>query len=82
MRVSPHGDPRMKWRYSRPAVLLGLGTIGPFALPLVWFNPRYDTATKIALTALMLAITAFLIYALGVVGIQLIDQMRELTTIQ
>jgi hypothetical protein len=81
VRFNPHGDPKTRWRYSRPAVLLALGTVGPFALPLVWFNPRYDTATKIVLTVLMLALTAFIIYALVITGIRLIDQIRNLTPV-
>jgi hypothetical protein len=80
-RFSPHGDPKTQWRYSRAAVLLGLATVGPFALPLVWFNPRYDAGTKIVLTVLILAVTAFIIGALVIVGIRLFDQIRDLTTI-
>lgn len=31
--------------------------VGPFALPLVWFNPRYKPAVKIVITIVALIVT-------------------------
>jgi len=80
-RLSPPGGSTTKWRYSGYAVMLGLGTLGPFALPLVWFNPRYTTLKKIVLTAVVLALTVVLVYALVLVSIRLLEQIRDLTNI-
>ena len=80
-RLSPPSESVTKWRHSTYAVVFGLGTLGPFALPLVWFNPRYTRLRKIALTAVVLALTIVLIYALVLVGVRLIEQIRELTNI-
>jgi hypothetical protein len=50
-------EPRLKWYYTNIGViislLLGLG----FALPVVWYNPRYKTATKIRITCVVMPIT-------------------------
>jgi hypothetical protein len=35
-------------------------TIGPLALPLVWFNPKYSIATKIIVTIVVVAATVAL----------------------
>ena len=80
-RLSGPNGPTPRWRYSKSAVILGLCTLGPFALPLVWFNPRYTRLEKITLTAVVLALTIVLIYALVLAGIRLIEQVRELTNI-
>ena len=70
--------PQGKWYHSRYAVAIGLGTIGPFALPLVWFNPRYTVITKIALTVLTLVLTVLLLYALWWCCMRLLEMARLL----
>lgn len=80
-RLNGPGGSTTRWRYSKFAVILGLGTLGPFALPLVWFNPRYTTLEKIALTAVVLALTVVLVYVLVLVSVRLLEQIRELTNI-
>jgi hypothetical protein len=42
--------------------ILGVLLIGPFALPLLWRNPRYDRTTKVLWSVIVLAFTAFLIW--------------------
>ncbi len=39
-----------KWYYSTSAIVIGLLIAGPFALPLVWKNPKYKVITKIIVT--------------------------------
>ena len=53
---------------------------GPFALPLVWFNPRYTRLDKVVLTLVVLALTIALVCALVFAGIWLIEYVRELTS--
>jgi len=55
-----------------------LATLGPFALPMVWSNPRCGVFTKVVLTVLTLAVTALLIYILVIVCLRLVEQIREL----
>ena len=50
----------LKWYYRTPFVIVALLFIGgPFALPLVWFNPQYGKITKVVITILILILTAF-----------------------
>ncbi len=51
-----------KWYFANGSIVLALLCLGPFALPLVWRNPRYKTATKAAITVLVLAVVALYIH--------------------
>jgi hypothetical protein len=55
--------PKTPW-YGKTAVLIvSFLTVGPFALPLVWFNPTYRRRTKIIVTVIVLALTGVLVAA-------------------
>jgi hypothetical protein len=77
-RISPRDRPQTKWYHSKYAVVIGLVTLGPFALPMVWSNPRYSVLTKMTLTVLTLAVTALLVAILVVVFVRLMEQIREM----
>jgi hypothetical protein len=79
-RIAPRDGSQGRWYHSGYAVALGLATLGPFALPMVWSNPRYRVLTKIALTVLILALTVLLMYIMAIVCIRLMAQLRELMT--
>ena len=56
--------------------------VGPFALPLMWFNPRYKPITKIIASVLILAVTVWLYYLIKPVYQSLkqqLDQVYRLT---
>jgi len=50
----------LPWYYRTAFILLMLASVGPFALPLIWWHPRMKAATKILITILVLALTAAL----------------------
>jgi hypothetical protein len=52
----------IKW-YLRPGMVLVLLflVLGPFALPLLYKSPRFNSTWKIILTALVLVYTAYLV---------------------
>ena len=79
-RIRVSAKPAQKWYYSRYAVVVGLLTIGPFALPLVWFNPRYRILTKIVLTVVVVGLTVLVLYLLALLYLRLIEQIRQLMT--
>jgi hypothetical protein len=55
--------PKTPW-YGKTAVLIvSFLTVGPFALPLVWFNPTYKRRTKIIVTVIVLVLTGVLVAA-------------------
>jgi hypothetical protein len=73
--------PRTKWYFTTSAVVLGLLCLGPLALPLVWFNPRYRIVTKLVVTLVVAVGTALLVYLayiiMGLYG-QAIEDIRQL----
>jgi hypothetical protein len=52
--LKPRGK---KWYFSTPTVVFALLCLGPFALPLVWQNPRYKAKTKVLITLIVVAVT-------------------------
>jgi len=51
--------PKGKWYFSNYWVVVFLLCLGPFALPLVWFNPRYKPMTKWIITIIVIVITVW-----------------------
>lgn len=52
--------PKTPW-YAKPAALvISFLTVGPFALPLVWFNPAYSRRKKTLITVIVLVLTCAL----------------------
>ncbi len=52
--------PKVPWVFKPASVILSLLTLGPFALPLVWFHPAYSMTKKIVITVIVLGLTYFL----------------------
>jgi len=51
-----------KWYFRTDILIIAFLCAGPFALPLVWFNPRFNRDKKIIITLII----AFLSLLLGV----------------
>ena len=60
-RQIPKPRPK-KWYFSTIGLVIAILCIGPFALPLVWMNPRYKPLTKTVITLIVIVITVFAIY--------------------
>ena len=48
------------WCFKSSFVIFSCFTFGPFALPLIWFHPRYGLVKKLVITGVMVALTYFL----------------------
>jgi hypothetical protein len=70
--------PATKWYYTTPAVVIAVLSVGPFALPLVWYNPRYSITVKAVVTVATIVLTIALVYAMMFAYKLLIDQIRAL----
>lgn len=46
-----------KWYFKTSVLVIALLAVGPLALPLLWFNPRYRLRTKVIVTVVTLALT-------------------------
>jgi len=55
------GKSKTKWYFSTTNIVIAFLFIGPFALPLVWFHPRYKKASKIIITVIVGAVTILVI---------------------
>jgi len=62
MRLPPKLDketvsPILPWYYRTAFIVLMLASVGPFALPLLWFRPRTTRAVKIGITFAVFVLT-------------------------
>lgn len=53
-------EAKPKWYFSNYWFVIGLLCVGPFALPLMWFNPRYKLITKIIVSVVVIVLTIWL----------------------
>ena len=72
------GRQKGKWYLSTGVVVIGLLCLGPIALPLVWFNPRYKIVTKIVVTVVVIVATVLLYYLTSKLYFLLMEQVSEL----
>ncbi|MBN2190285.1 MAG: zinc ribbon domain-containing protein [Candidatus Aureabacteria bacterium] len=72
---------KQKWYFKPYAFIIGFLCIGPFALPMVWFNPSYGRMKKTYITFVALAVTVLVVVAfLGIFRVILgyYHQMEEM----
>jgi len=67
-----------KWYFTTTSVIIALLCVGPLALPLVWFNPRYKPATRLIITVIVLAVTVLCTYLAASAYRQLLNQLKTL----
>ena len=49
-----------KWYFKTSVFIIALICVGPLAIPLVWFNPRYRLRTKILFSVVLFALTYYI----------------------
>ena len=49
-----------KWYFSMATFVTALLCVGPFALPLLWFNPRFTLKRKVIVSIIVVILTYFL----------------------
>jgi len=67
-----------KWYHSTTFVVISLLLLGPLALSLVWFHPRYKIITKVLVTVLVIAVTIAVGYLAIAMYARLLDSLTEL----
>ena len=72
------GRPKTKWYFTTSSVVIALLCLGPLALRLVWFNPRYKTTTRLVVTVLVIAITILSFYLVAHLYRNLMEQIKTL----
>ena len=61
--TSPSDTPDDKWYFKTVSVVIAFLCVGPFALPLIWWNPRWSITRKVILTVIVLILTWLLTIA-------------------
>ncbi|MHC4123151.1 MAG: zinc ribbon domain-containing protein [Planctomycetota bacterium] len=67
-----------KWYYSTSTVVIALLCLGPFALPLLWLNPRYKIITKLIVSIVVIAISVWGLYLTSNMYNRLTEQLEML----
>ncbi len=49
-----------KWYFKNSVIIIAFLSVGPFALPLIWFNPRLSPKTKIIITVIVIIVSYYL----------------------
>lgn len=62
-----------KWYFSMPIFVMALLCVGPFALPLLWFNPRFTLKRKVLVTIIVIVLT----YVLSVMAMKSLDYLKN-----
>ncbi|HTP65069.1 MAG TPA: hypothetical protein VMJ66_06725 [Geobacteraceae bacterium] len=70
-----------KWYFRTSIIIIALCSVGPLALPLIWFRPNTSRGWKIGLTVIILALS-WLLFKLTVESMHsLIDYYKLLNTL-
>lgn len=56
----PENKEQRKWYFRTSVIILAFLAIGPFALPLVWFNPHFSRKAKIITSIIVIVLTYYL----------------------
>ena len=56
--------PKTKWYFKTSALVVALLCVGPLALPLLWFNPRFSRKSKIVWSVVIIVLSYYLIASL------------------
>ena len=79
---TPVEPKKPKWYFTTTFLVIALLSVGPFALPLLWLNPRYSTSQKILWTVVTAALTWALVVTSVTTFKTVLQQYRELGLIK
>jgi len=65
-----------KWYFNTSSVVIALLCVGPLALPLIWWNPRWGAMRKSILTAIVLLLS----WLLTIASIKALRTIEEIYT--
>jgi hypothetical protein len=74
---APYGA-KTKWYHSTSTIVIALLCFGPLALPLLWLNPRYKTASKLIVTVIVIGVSILFCYLSVNTYFQLMKQIEAL----
>jgi predicted nucleic acid-binding Zn ribbon protein len=63
--------PQDKWYFKTSVLIAAFLCLGPFALPLLWFNPRFSNRKKIIISVMVIVLSYYL-------GITFVNSVKSL----
>ncbi len=69
---------KTKWYHTNTVIVIALLSLGPLALPLVWFHPKYRLVTKLVVTVGIIVLTIVLYNMTISVYTNLLEQFEML----
>jgi hypothetical protein len=76
-RTAPPPAPK-KWYFTTGSLVIAVLCLGPLALPLVWFNPRYKPLAKVVITLIIIAVTVLAVYLMIYSYDRMLNQLSAL----
>jgi len=70
-------DEKIQWYFRTSFIILSLCTVGPLALPLIWWRPHTSPAWKVGLTVAILILSWFL-FQLSMESIRILKEYYKL----
>ena len=70
--------PKTKWYFNSSTVVIAILCVGPVALPLVWFNPKYKMNTKIIVSVVVVIVSILLYYLTKNMYTNMMQQLNQL----
>jgi hypothetical protein len=64
--------PKEPWYFKTSSLIIVFLCIGPLALPLVWFNPRFSQKVKIIISVIVIALSYYL-------GLLVINSLKSIS---
>ncbi len=64
---------KAKWYFKPYALVIAFLCVGPFALPLAWFNPSFSRRKKIIISAIIIVLS----WLLGVLFVKSLKSIYE-----
>ena len=66
----------LPWYFRTWLIVIAIGSVGPLALPLVWWHPKLKTGWKIAITVGTLVLT-WLMYVATVASLRMLEEVEK-----
>jgi len=63
--------PKEKWYFKVSTLVIAFLCVGPFALPMIWFNPRFSPKVKIVITVIVIILSYYL-------GVLLVNSLKSI----
>ncbi len=76
-RPGPSSEQQLPWYLRKTFIVIAIGFVGPFALPLLWLRPHTSLGWKIGLTVATLVLS-WLLYESTLQSIRMIQEYYDL----